>query len=42
LRLEIDVGQAEALAETFCPFKIVDQAPGVIAADVRAVGDRMG
>jgi hypothetical protein len=37
LGAEIDVGQAEALGVAFGPFEIVEQAPAMVAADIRAV-----
>src|SRR5579885_3153442 len=40
LGFEIDVGQSEALTVALRPLEIVDQAPSVVAADVRSVGDR--
>ena len=39
LVLEIDVGEAEALAVALGPLEVVEQAPGVVAADVGALGD---
>src|ERR1700745_4194656 len=39
LRFEINVGQTEALAIAFSPLEVIEQAPRMIAADVRAILD---
>lgn len=39
LGFEIHIGQAEALAETFRPLEVIHQAPGMITANVGAIGD---